>query len=346
MVRSAEPTQAMGATDTALTRGTTKSRQCIAARLVCTLTRMADLLNPTLLVLSLHVVAVCLLWVHARAAALVMGLTLALAWQAGLVDLRGVLSALLVGSTALAAQVWATKDWPAHRLVRLVTALMCLALALHLMPGFHNPRLLDQVPVRDGATPYTLHASLDKGLAGWLLLAMAGLRWQDRRVVCAGLRDTVAPMVLTCIGVIGLGWAMGRVQWEGRWPMPPQAPHAAWVFLVVNLFITCVAEEAFFRGWLQGGLQGMLNRLLRRHWRGHPQGLTVRALQTLPGLFGALTFGLAHAAGGPQQVVLATLAGLGCAWAFHRTGSIEAAVLVHFALNALHFLAFTYPALA
>ena len=57
-------------------------------------------------------------------------------------------------------------------------------------------------------------------------------------------------------------------------------------------------------------------------------------------------FGLVHAGGGPTYVVLATLAGVGYGWVFLRTGRIEASILTHFALNAVHFLGFTYPALA
>jgi membrane protease YdiL (CAAX protease family) len=56
-------------------------------------------------------------------------------------------------------------------------------------------------------------------------------------------------------------------------------------------------------------------------------------------------FGLAHARGGPGLVVLAALAGLGYAAAYLRSGRIEGAILTHFALNAVHFVAFTYPAL-
>lgn len=187
---------------------------------------MPDSLNPPLLVLSLHVAAVCLLWRHARVATLALALSMAVAWHVGLMDLRGGLSAVLVGSTVLAARLWAAHDWPAHGLVRLTAALMCLALALHLLPGFHNPRLLDRVLVREGATPFTLYASLDKALAGWMLLALVGLGWRDRQALRAGLRGTLAPVVVTCTGVIGLAWALGRVQWEGwegLWPTRPVA---------------------------------------------------------------------------------------------------------------------------
>jgi len=43
--------------------------------------------------------------------------------------------------------------------------------------------------------------------------------------------------------------------------------------------------------------------------------------------------------------VLSTVAGLGYGWVYQRTGRIEASILTHFALNLVHFLLFTYPAL-
>lgn len=43
---------------------------------------------------------------------------------------------------------------------------------------------------------------------------------------------------------------------------------------------------------------------------------------------------------------IALLAGAGYAIVFDRTRRIEMAMLAHFALNAAHFLLFTYPRLA
>ncbi len=57
-------------------------------------------------------------------------------------------------------------------------------------------------------------------------------------------------------------------------------------------------------------------------------------------------FGLAHFGGGVSYIVLATAAGLGYGIVYQRTRSIEMAMLAHFALNTVHFLLFTYPALA
>jgi membrane protease YdiL (CAAX protease family) len=54
-------------------------------------------------------------------------------------------------------------------------------------------------------------------------------------------------------------------------------------------------------------------------------------------------FGVAHFGGGWSYVALATAAGLGYGLIYHRTKSIEMAMLAHFGLNATHFLLFTYP---
>jgi membrane protease YdiL (CAAX protease family) len=55
-------------------------------------------------------------------------------------------------------------------------------------------------------------------------------------------------------------------------------------------------------------------------------------------------FGLAHIAGGWRYVALATVAGAGYGTVFYRSRRIEASILAHFTLNAVHFLLFTYPA--
>ncbi len=93
-----------------------------------------------------------------------------------------------------------------------------------------------------------------------------------------------------------------------------------------------LAEEAFFRGFLQREVEHALDG------RPHAAAIAVAA--------SAILFGLAHAAGGWHYVLLATLAGTGYAMAYQRTGRVEAAILTHFAVNATHFLLFTYPTLA
>jgi membrane protease YdiL (CAAX protease family) len=96
----------------------------------------------------------------------------------------------------------------------------------------------------------------------------------------------------------------------------------------VNLFFTCLSEEAFFRGFVQQELA----------CEGSGTARTLVALSAA-----ALLFGLAHYAGGATYVLAGVIAGLGYGWAFLRTRRIESAMLVHFGVNAAHFLLFVYP---
>lgn len=107
--------------------------------------------------------------------------------------------------------------------------------------------------------------------------------------------------------------------WQPKWP----ALFLPW--LLINLSITCLAEELIFRGLLQRALVGRF---------GAVAGI---------GLATAL-FGAAHLPAGFGFAGLATLAGLGCGLAFHYSGDrLWVAVFLHGAVNSLHLLLLTYP---
>jgi len=204
------------------------------------------------------------------------------------------------------------------------TAVLALALAMHKLPGFHNPLLMDGVVLSAGAAPFTQYANFDKGAVGLILLALL-----CRRVATlAELRDTLrrtAPVLLLTVAVT-LGFALAA----GVVGVDVKLPQQALLFIGVNLLFTVVAEEAFFRGFLQARLAAALARFQWGPW--------------LAVAVSALLFGAAHLGGGLRYGILATIAGLGYAVAYQRTQRIEAAILVHIALNAVHFIAFTYPA--
>lgn len=203
-----------------------------------------------------------------------------------------------------------------------------LALALHVLPGFHNPLLVNAVRTTPDALPFTLYANFDKGSVGLLILACFAPRLASLRDGRAAMAPTLVAAVATAAASIGAAWLAGYVRFE---PKLGALPSFAPVFLFVNLFFTCVAEEAFFRGLLQE----RLTRALAHRPR----------LIFLPVIVSATLFGLAHLGGGPVYMAVATLAGLGYAGVYAKTRRVEAAVVTHFAVNAMHFIFFTYPGL-
>lgn len=222
----------------------------------------------------------------------------------------------------------------------LLVASILLLLAMHKLPGFQNVLLLDQVQVSQDAIPFTLYANFDKGLAGLVLLV---LLWplsqpspqslqvaapQNRRsdLTLRWLRGwwPLFPLTFLCSEMIAV--AFGFITWD------PKLPAYTLTFLAVNLFLTCVAEELFFRGLFQTALQRWL---ARRAW---PLWLAAVVV--------GLSFGAAHLGGGVPYAITVTAAGIGYGLMYLRSGRIEVAILGHFALNALHFLLFSYPMLA
>ena len=204
------------------------------------------------------------------------------------------------------------------------TVLLSLLMALHRLPGFFNPDLLTMAGP-GLPSPVTVRGNIDKTAVG---IVLVGVFCQPIRTLQAWrtmLRQTLPVMVITVALVLGLATLLGYVRPDLKWPS--YAP----LFLLGNLLSTCVAEEAFFRG--------LLLRQLARSWSGWRHGARGALILT------SLLFGAVHAGGGPVLVLMATIAGIGYGVAYLRSGRIEAAILTHFALNAVHFLAFSYPSL-
>ncbi|MCC8416011.1 MAG: CPBP family intramembrane metalloprotease [Rickettsia endosymbiont of Gnoriste bilineata] len=109
----------------------------------------------------------------------------------------------------------------------------------------------------------------------------------------------------------------------------PKIPQNLWIWVINNLFFTCVAEEGLFRGFFQESLSQ----------------LKYKYSKDIAILIPALFFGVMHYPGGLKYVILATVAGALYGWIYKVTKRIEASILVHFMLNLTHILLFTYPAI-
>ncbi len=268
------------------------------------------------------------LWTFPFAIALVAALA------GGIVDVRGVL-VLLVYAVACRAASQAAGAAP-RAVAQVLLLLVCGGLMLHVMPGFHNPVVINAVVLSPGGVPYTKYLNFDKAVAGLFLLGLyapavivrdtgpaeAGPAVRHR----AALWEFSWRFAVLAAAIIALSLALGFVRWD------PKAP--AWfpLWALSLLCFTVMPEEALFRGVVQTSLE--------RGFGGTPRAAIVAVA------IAATLFGLAHAGGGPTYVVLATVAGAGYGWIYAATRSLGAAILAHLGVDAIHFLFFTYPALA
>jgi hypothetical protein len=269
-----------------------------------------------------------------------------LAFAAGVLAPAGGLALALFALLCIAAR--RARGAAATVVAHVALVVACAALFVHVVPGFHNPLLLS-VTTSPDAVPYIKFLNFDKAMAALLLL---GLYMPER--VGAKRRTTepvrVTPARADCEAawrafpwrfaalVVVVGAAMlaaGYARWDPK--LPSWWP--AWLWSMV--FFTALPEEVLFRGWLQTGIA---SRLRGSRFGGSRLRSSRREDATAIIGAGAL-FGLAHAAGGPVYVVLATAAGIGYGWIYASTRSLVGAVAAHAGLNTMHLLFFTYPAL-
>lgn len=214
--------------------------------------------------------------------------------------------------------------YPKFALVSAVVLfVLSVAIFLHKLPGFNNPILLEQHQLTKDSIPYTLYLNFDKAILGLILLSFmqqpATRGYSSNKWQILGISLTTSVLAFT-IALIG-----GLVAWSPKW----FGFFTLWA--LSNLFITCVAEEAFFRGFIQRGLQQQLKQFNK------PQILSV--------VFTALLFGAVHAVGGPLFIALATLMGFGYGYVYFKTNQLRWAIAFHFIFNCIHITLFSYPKL-
>lgn len=278
---------------------------------------------PTVVWILVFLAAFLLEWTRLRLLSVVLlGSGYLLAFIAGLVDWRaGIVLALLLA----VAYATAPRQPQALRVAgHVVFVAVALGLGLHVLPGFHNLRPIGPVQITPDAVPFTMYLNLDKPLAGfWLLLVWPALCL--RRNGWSGIGRGLLIAAVTAVVCLGLGVALGKLDFAPKWP------HLGWLWALNNLLLVCLTEEALFRGYLQEGLTRRFSE------RAYGEALAVG--------IAAVLFGIAHAAGGVAYVIVAGLAGVGYGLAY-RAGGLQAAILAHFGLNLSHFTLFTYPMLA
>lgn len=205
-------------------------------------------------------------------------------------------------------------------------AILCaLAVSFIKLPGIHNWRLIERLTLSNDAIPYNMSFNLDKSLIGLFFVWFSvyslanGGRWKT--TLKKGLMGGAAAVIV----LMPMAFYLGYVKYDLK------LTSFFFLWAVHNLFFTCFAEEAFFRGMIQRFMQFRLQNIRYGKW----VAVTI----------GAILFGMAHFPGGLRYVLLASVAGLFYGYVFMKTEKIEASILAHFLVNCVHFTFFTYPAL-
>lgn len=258
--------------------------------------------------------AIILIFRQHKSWSLALGASLTVAFGFGVIDPIGL---IIVGlGLFLAFKGAKISGWKSH-LIHIFIIFWALALATHQLPGFNNLLILDNVSSGSASRPFSLFINIDKPLItfAFLLLLPQILKHSSN-----SNRQSLRFIQFAILGLLFIPF----IAWSGGLLKPELSiPNWLLLFAFNNLFMTCVAEEVFFRGYLQ-------NRLERWGW--------VNAL-----VISSILFALAHFAAGWLYMVLASLAGICYGLIYRATGKLYWAILAHFIFNLYHLLFFTYP---
>jgi len=248
--------------------------------------------------------------------------TLAVGFFYNAIDLMGI--GIVTGLYALAFLAQKSSNQLINYSLGTLVIISCLALAAHLLPGFNNLLMLDNVNKSINSDVFTLYLNFDKPMILFALIILFPTLLVNNSPVILFRKFNFGQLslitLIMLIIIFSCAFSFSLIDYE------PIIPTWWWLFALNNLLLTCVVEEVFFRGFIQQKLTDKFNPYI--------------------GLIAAsLIFGIAHFAGGAHYIIVATIAGFLYGFIYLTTGKIVYAICIHFTLNIIHLFLFTYPLL-
>ena len=221
---------------------------------------------------------------------------------------------------------WIAKA-PTKVLLQIVFAVLSLMLIMHLLPGFNNYRILNQVVIKPGCVPYTFYLNFDKPFVGILILGLLHPLLRSKNAWLLAIKRAFPLFLLEIIVLFLFSTAIHLIRFQ------PSTPPFLIYWLFANLFFVSMPEEAFARGLLLRFFIKLTDSSAL-HWVAN-----VGIAFLLTGLHYYFSMQLPYA-------ILVFLANLFYGWIYMRSESIEMAILSHYLINTIHLLFFSYPFLA
>jgi len=257
-----------------------------------------------------------------RAAYIAIGITVLAAFYQGIINIIGV-SALSIFTAIVYSYFNLLQLNKIIKTLLFISISVCFTIfAFHKVPGFFNILAIDKVQLSELSIPFSMYLNFDKVMPALIMFSLSDLYILEKQESKNALRYTFLSLSLCIIIIMALSLISGYVLFE------PKIPSILPIWTINNFFFVCIAEEVFFRGFLQRTLQNLLPKQ-----------------QILAVIIASLIFGIAHFQGGLIYIGLSSICGFFYGYAYHKTNKILCSMIVHFGLNLCHLLLFTYPAL-
>lgn len=234
------------------------------------------------------------------------------------------------GLVGVACFAWFFRKEELNRWIKVGLFLLLVPLAFWVASyepeGFAYP-LLFSLPGDDGETArYKLSVDFAKGIAGFLLLYLLWPKLRANEFI-ASRWVSVSLLLLAPLLIIGVAIPVLGLQ------LQPKPIEQILMVAVVNLLITCVAEEVFMRFLFQQNLRNAVAHFTVN-----------RALQEIiPLLVVTFVFVMIHSGISGAAVWVYMLAGFLYGLSYTLGKNILYPIALHFLVNQIHFSFLTYP---
>lgn len=215
-----------------------------------------------------------------------------------------------------------------HKFMRF-TAFLSMAIIGFLLiasyiPGIENWRIIDAELIGESTVHYSLLLYVDKAFVA-ICLGVFGFIPLRRKLHLKYVMLRMLPVsIITLLLLSSLGLLLGVVNIDIKLP-------DLWlIWAITNLLTMCVSDELYHRFFLLAGIA----RFLGNGIPGKIIALIVSASMCT----------LTHP-GPVNYMFMVFLAGIMFGVVFLQTRRVEATIILHFTVNVIHFLLFSYPML-
>lgn len=203
----------------------------------------------------------------------------------------------------------------------LITFILGFFASTHRPQGFSYPLIWEVDSLYPGGDSFELYANFAKAMCGYFIII-----WLLGTVKTAGKFSTTYAVSLSLMSALALiGFAVVLFDLEAAYKLPTGILY----FIVINLGITVVAEEAYFRLLLQAQIEKFFNH-----------GILGKIIALV---IASIIFAFSHTGAVGPAFVLFLIAGLIYGLVFTVTRSLSASIICHFSVNIMHFILFEYP---
>lgn len=200
---------------------------------------------------------------------------------------------------------------------------MISGLVFHLIPGFFNDLILDKIRFSAFSCPFSMYMNFDKVMAALIIYSITSLHVLETTTPAPSFKNILILTPIAILIILSTSYIVGYVEYD------PKLPNHLLIWIINNFFFVCFAEEVIFRGFIQ--------RNISRALAGYA------SIPYMNIIIVSLIFGMTHYKGGPEYIVLASIASFFYGYIYQKTNRILYSMIAHFGVNLCHLMLFTYP---